>query len=121
MIPEPLLKAIQTKRCLLFLGAGFSKNALLPDGLTMPNWKELAEKLSDITKMHTKGERYIWSSDTGTNKKFWDDRELMEYSHADWMLSIYDYKKERGHGLTIPQLQKRINLEEKHTYQNEML
>ena len=47
MIPEPLLNAIQTKRCLLFLGAGFSKNADLPDGSSMPSWKELAVTLSE--------------------------------------------------------------------------
>ncbi|MCJ8306179.1 MAG: SIR2 family protein [Nitrosopumilus sp.] len=46
MIPEPLLKAIQAKRCLLFIGAGFSKNAQMPNGLTMPSWKELAIELS---------------------------------------------------------------------------
>lgn len=46
MIPEPLLKAIQAKRCLLFVGAGFSKNADLPEGLSMPSWKELAIELS---------------------------------------------------------------------------
>ncbi|MCA9827523.1 MAG: SIR2 family protein [Nitrosopumilus sp.] len=46
MIPDPLLKAIQAKRCLLFIGAGFSKNAEMPNGLTMPSWNELAIGLS---------------------------------------------------------------------------
>lgn len=46
MIPDPLLKSIQTNRCLLFIGAGFSKNAILPEGKSMPDWKELAIELS---------------------------------------------------------------------------
>ena len=50
MIPEPLLDKIRTKRCLLFLGAGFSKNAELPDGSSMPSWKELTVKLSEVTQ-----------------------------------------------------------------------
>jgi len=35
-------------RCLPFVGAGFSINADLPHGLTMPTWRELAETLASI-------------------------------------------------------------------------
>lgn len=46
MIPELLFREIQKKRCLLFIGAGFSLNAELSNGNKMPTWKEFAEKLS---------------------------------------------------------------------------
>jgi len=46
MIPEILLQEIQKRRCLLFVGAGLSLNAELPNGVTMPTWSQLAEQLS---------------------------------------------------------------------------
>ena len=45
MIPEILLSEILKKRCLLFLGAGFSLNADLKKG-KMPDWPELTQSLS---------------------------------------------------------------------------
>ncbi len=51
MIPEILLQEIQKRRCLLFVGAGLSINAELPQGMTMPTWSKLAEQLSaDLTE-----------------------------------------------------------------------
>lgn len=44
-IPFPLIADIAKGRCLPFVGAGFSKNASIPDGLKMPDWKELAAQL----------------------------------------------------------------------------
>jgi len=46
MIPEILFQEIQKKRCLLFIGAGFSLNAELSNGNKMPTWKDFAEKLA---------------------------------------------------------------------------
>lgn len=45
-VPAPLISDISQGRCLPFVGAGFSKNALLPDNLTMPDWPELAAILA---------------------------------------------------------------------------
>ena len=41
-----LFNEIKNKRCFLFIGAGFSLNADLPKGATMPTWNELGESLS---------------------------------------------------------------------------
>lgn len=40
-VPYPLVSDIAQGRCLPFIGAGFSKNALLPSGFAMPDWGEL--------------------------------------------------------------------------------
>ena len=45
-IPKPLLDDIANQRCLPIIGAGFSLNAKLPEGHNMPNWDELAQKIS---------------------------------------------------------------------------
>lgn len=45
-IPFPLISDITKGRCLPFVGAGFSKNAVLPDGLSMPDWLEMTALLS---------------------------------------------------------------------------
>ena len=45
-IPFPLISDIAQGRCLPFVGAGFSKNALLPLNLTMPDWQELTTILA---------------------------------------------------------------------------
>jgi SIR2-like protein/uncharacterized protein DUF4145 len=45
-VPVPLISDISQGRCLPFVGAGFSKNASLPDGLAMPDWPELAAILA---------------------------------------------------------------------------
>lgn len=46
-LPAPLIKDISEGRCLPFVGAGFSKNSILPNGLRMPDWIELAETLAN--------------------------------------------------------------------------
>src|SRR5437867_2986879 len=40
-IPSPLLDDIVQGRCVPIVGAGFSRNAILPSGLSMPLWREL--------------------------------------------------------------------------------
>jgi len=45
-IPHPLIADIAQGRCLPFVGAGFSKNASLPIGLSMPDWAELTAVLA---------------------------------------------------------------------------
>ena len=85
MIPEPLLNAIQTKRCLLFLGAGFSKNAELPDGLSMPSWKELAVTLSE--EIHDKSDDPLkvasnYARQFGKNQLIRRLSELLHVDHA---------------------------------------
>jgi NAD-dependent SIR2 family protein deacetylase len=47
MIPKPLLGDIANGKCLPFIGAGFSLNALLPNGKQMPTWNQLISKLAD--------------------------------------------------------------------------
>jgi len=45
-IPKPLIDDIAEERCLPFIGAGFSMNARLPEGETMPDWKGLTRILA---------------------------------------------------------------------------
>lgn len=45
-IPFPLISDIAQGRCLPFVGAGFSKNAALPAGMSMPDWSELTAILA---------------------------------------------------------------------------
>lgn len=42
-IPKPLLNDFITGRVIPFVGAGFSKNADIPVGLSMPDWNELGK------------------------------------------------------------------------------
>lgn len=43
LIPKPLLDDFVNNRVIPFVGAGFSKNADVPEGLTMPDWNELGK------------------------------------------------------------------------------
>jgi hypothetical protein len=45
-VPYPLNSDIVQGRCLPFVGAGFSKNASLPAGYSMPDWAELTAALA---------------------------------------------------------------------------
>lgn len=45
-IPKPLLDDFIRSKVIPFVGAGFSKNADLPDGLSMPEWTELGKKIA---------------------------------------------------------------------------
>jgi hypothetical protein len=47
LLPEPLVDNIIENRCIPFVGAGFSRNAVLPPGATMPLWDGLAKSLGD--------------------------------------------------------------------------
>ena len=42
-IPKPLLKDFVCNRVVPFVGAGFSKNADIPDGIAMSDWNELGK------------------------------------------------------------------------------
>lgn len=46
-IPKPLLNDFITGRVIPFVGAGFSKNADIPMGLSMPDWNELGKLAAD--------------------------------------------------------------------------
>lgn len=46
-LPQPLLDDIIENRCIPFIGAGFSRNAVLPAGAVMPLWDGLAKSLGD--------------------------------------------------------------------------
>ena len=50
-IPRPLLDDIAGGRCLPFIGAGFSVNAVLPENLEMPTWTGLTAILAKIAKV----------------------------------------------------------------------
>ncbi|MGG1600655.1 hypothetical protein, partial [Paenibacillus naphthalenovorans] len=42
-LPKPLLEDIINNNCIPIIGAGFSLNAELPKGKTMPKWDDLGE------------------------------------------------------------------------------
>jgi len=44
-MPFPLIADIAEGRCIPFIGAGFSRNAIVPDG-RMPDWTDLASELA---------------------------------------------------------------------------
>lgn len=44
--PEPFLEDLATNRVIPFIGAGFSKNADIPDGKTMPDWDQLGRLIA---------------------------------------------------------------------------
>ena len=46
-IPKPLLNDFVKSRVVPFVGAGFSKNADIPEGLSMPDWNELGKTVAD--------------------------------------------------------------------------
>lgn len=46
-IPRPLLNDFLSGRVIPFVGAGFSKNADIPTGLSMPDWNELGRLAAD--------------------------------------------------------------------------
>lgn len=45
--PKPFLDDLVRGRCLPFVGAGFSLNAILPKGSKMPNWDELGRAVAE--------------------------------------------------------------------------
>jgi len=53
-IPQPLIDDIEAGRCLPFIGAGFSLNARLPNGMCMPTWQTLTEILARIAGVSLK-------------------------------------------------------------------
>src|SRR4051812_47740426 len=46
-LPSPLVADVLRNRSVPIIGAGFSKNALLPAGESMPSWDELGRLLSE--------------------------------------------------------------------------
>ena len=55
-IPMPLLHDFVNNRVGPFVGAGFSKNADIPKGMFMPDWKELGKIFSRcIPAFRTRG------------------------------------------------------------------
>lgn len=46
LIPKPLLDDFINDNVVPFVGAGFSKNAKMPYNISMPDWKELGEKVA---------------------------------------------------------------------------
>lgn len=52
-IPKPLLEDFLNGRVIPFVGEGFSKNADIPDGVKMPDWKELGKLAADEISGYT--------------------------------------------------------------------
>lgn len=52
-VPQPLLDDIAEGRCLPFIGAGFSVNAILPKHLKMPTWAKLTAILAKTAKVRS--------------------------------------------------------------------
>jgi len=46
--PQPFLEDLVTNRCIPFIGAGFSKNAELPPGISMPDWEHLGKEIAGL-------------------------------------------------------------------------
>lgn len=46
-IPKPLLKDFLNSKVIPIVGAGFSKNADIPEGLSMPDWNELGKRAAE--------------------------------------------------------------------------
>jgi uncharacterized protein YutE (UPF0331/DUF86 family) len=55
LIPKPLLDDIINDRCIPVIGAGFSKNANLPNGLSMPLWSDLGKNLAKRMEVPAEG------------------------------------------------------------------
>lgn len=49
-IPSNLLDGIVNNQVIPFIGAGFSKNAIMPEGRTMPDWNELGMVIASLMK-----------------------------------------------------------------------
>jgi chorismate mutase len=49
--PQPLVDDILAGRCLPFIGAGFSMNALVPEGGVMPDWTGLTRTLAAVANV----------------------------------------------------------------------
>jgi uncharacterized protein YutE (UPF0331/DUF86 family) len=54
LIPKPLVSDITEGKCLAFIGAGFSMNAILPDGEIMPDWEKLGNYYAEICGIQKK-------------------------------------------------------------------
>ena len=52
-IPKPLLSDIVNGRCFPIIGAGFSKNATVPEGQSIPLWEELGRILAQDIALRT--------------------------------------------------------------------
>lgn len=52
-IPKTLQEDFVDNRVLPFIGAGFSKNGVLPDKASMPDWNELGKKMSTYISNYT--------------------------------------------------------------------
>jgi len=46
--PKPFLEDLVNGNCIPFIGAGFSKNADIPDGFSMPLWDDLGKELAEL-------------------------------------------------------------------------
>ena len=52
-IPKTLQEDFVDNGVLPFIGAGFSKNGVLPDKASMPDWNELGKKMSTYISNYT--------------------------------------------------------------------
>jgi len=55
LLPKPLLDELVHNNVVPFIGAGFSKNADIPDGLTVPDWPELAQAVAHEMSISCEG------------------------------------------------------------------
>lgn len=52
-VPKPLLDDVVQGRCIPIIGAGFSQNAEMPTGLSMPSWEDLGKYFSELIHDYT--------------------------------------------------------------------
>lgn len=48
LVPRPLLDDIVAGKAIPIIGAGFSRNAVLPEGEQMPLWEDVGRKIADL-------------------------------------------------------------------------
>jgi len=70
--PRPLLADIRSGAWVPIVGAGLSRNAILPNGGSMPTWKELgALPAADVTGIHLGWRRS--RRDLGVRSRAWEE------------------------------------------------
>lgn len=80
-LPKALLEDIINNRCVPIIGAGFSKNAIIPTGKMMPNWKELGEVFAKEM-----GETFVTATDSISAYEFEHQRPKLIEKLREFLL-----------------------------------
>ena len=80
-LPKALLEDIVNNRCVPIIGAGFSKNAIIPLGKNMPNWKELGQAFASEM-----GESFLSATDSISAYEFEHQRPKLIEKLREFLL-----------------------------------